>query len=191
MTNDSTSEDGTATTTATDILVDAFDRVHQELPDLLEDLDAAALLWRPDPDANSIGWLAWHLTRVQDDHLAGVGEVEQAWTSKGFAEHFDLPYDRADIGYGQSRQDVDAFTLESATLLLEYHEAVHELTERVLTQLGPQDYARIVDRNWDPPVTAAARVVSVVNDTTQHLGQIAYLRGLVDRGAGGPQHPVA
>lgn len=191
MTIASTPEPGTSPATPTDILIDAFDRVHQELPDLLDDLDAAALLWRPDPDANPIGWLAWHLTRVQDDHLAGVGQVEQVWTTQGFAQRFALPYDAADIGYGQSRQDVDAFSVENAAILLDYHEEVHELTNRVLAQLGPQDYSRIVDRNWDPPVMAAARLVSVVNDTTQHLGQIAYLRGLVDRGAGLPQHPVA
>lgn len=183
MTTDSTPEPSTPATTATDILIDAVERVHEELPGLLEGLDTAALTWRPDPDANPVGWLAWHLTRVQDDHLADVGNTEQVWTSQGFAQRFDLPYDRGAIGYGQSSQDVGAFTVPDATPLVDYHEQVHALTQQVLRRLTAQDYSRIVDRAWDPPVTAVVRLVSVVNDVTQHLGQIAYLRGMIDRGA--------
>ena len=52
----------TSSITATDILRDAFGRVAEDLPALLAGLDAETLLWRPDPEANSIGWLAWHLT---------------------------------------------------------------------------------------------------------------------------------
>ena len=192
MTSAST-PDPADTTTATDILIDAFGRVHDELPGLLEGLETASLLWRPEADANPVGWLTWHLTRVQDDHLAGVGQIEQAWTARGFAERFALPYEPGAIGYGQGRDEVDAFTVQGPQDLLEYHEAVHELTIGVLQRLRGADYARIVDHDWDPPVTAAARLVSVVNDTTAHLGQIAYLRGLVDRGAhlGADEHARA
>jgi hypothetical protein len=68
------------------------------------------------------------------------------------------------------------------SLLTGYHTAVHELTKQVLgTLTGPGDYERVVDKRWDPPVTAAVRVVSVIGDITQHLGQLAYVRGLLDQ----------
>lgn len=172
-------------TTPTSLLVDAFDRVHQELPEVLEGLDEDALRWRPDPDANPVGWLVWHLTRVQDDHVAGVAGVDQVWTAQGHAERFGLPYDDAEHGYGHTREQVDAFTASAADLLA-YHRAVHARTLTVLEglgRLGAQGYDRVVDERWDPPVTAAVRLVSVVNDVTQHLGQVAYLRGLLDRRA--------
>ncbi|GAA1933472.1 mycothiol transferase [Nocardioides marmoribigeumensis] len=165
-------------TTPSSLLVDAVGRVHEDLPGLLDGLDDETLRWRPDPAANPIGWLVWHLTRVQDDHLAQVGGVEQVWTSQGFADRFALPYDVGDIGYGQSSDQVGAFRA-SATDLLAYHAATHELSVRVLEQ--EQDLDRVVDDRWDPPVTAAVRLVSVVNDITQHLGQAAYVRGLLDR----------
>ncbi len=166
---------------ATSILVDAFDRGNDSMRGLVSGLAPADLLWQPDHAANSIGWLAWHLSRVQDDHLAGVGQVEQVWTSQGFADRFDLPYPVAAIGYGHSEQEVAQFGVADPELLLEYHDAVHEMTLQVLANLDDDGYARIVDDRWDPPVTAAVRLVSVVEDTLMHLGQIGYLRGLLER----------
>lgn len=168
-------------TSATTILADAFGRGNDSMHTLLNGLGPAALLWQPDPAANSIGWLAWHLSRVQDDHLAGVGQVEQVWTTQGFADRFALPYPVTSIGFGQSAQEVAEFSVDDPALLLEYHEAVHALTLQVLSGLDDAGYARIVDERWDPPVTAAVRLVSVVEDTLMHLGQIGYLRGLFER----------
>lgn len=165
-------------TTATDILRDAFERVHELVPGVVEGLDAAALSWRPDPDANPVGWLVWHLTRVQDDHLAGVAGRDQVYPDR-WAARFALPYPVDAIGYGHSRADVDACRVEDPALLAGYHAAVHARTLEVLD--GLDSYERVVDDRWDPPVTAAARLVSVVNDTTQHVGQAAYVRGLLDR----------
>jgi hypothetical protein len=161
------------------VLVDAFTRVRDQLPSQLDGLAPEDLVWRPGPDANPIGWLAWHLTRVQDDHLADLGGVEQVWTS-GWSQRFALPYDERTIGYGQSSLEVGRFSVSDPALLTGYHAAVHELSLRVLEALRePADYERIVDDRWDPPVTAAARIVSVIGDITQHLGQLAYVRGLL------------
>ncbi len=168
-------------TLAHSLLHDAFGRVHDDLPDVVEGLHRDDLRWQPDPDANSIGWLVWHLARVQDDHLAGLGEVDQVWTSQGYADRFDLPYPPEAHGYGHTADDVAAFDVDGPALLTEYHHAVHQLTLRVLDALPDEGYPRIVDSRWDPPVTAAVRLISVVNDITQHLGQAAYVRGLLDR----------
>lgn len=163
------------------LLIDAFERIHQDLPDVIGGLSKEQLLWRPDADANPIGWLVWHLTRVQDDHLAGISGHEQVWTADGWAGRFALPYPVRAIGYGQASDDVGAFSVGDPHLLAGYHAAVHAETVRVVETLSEADFERIVDRNWDPPVTAAVRLVSVVNDITQHLGQAAYVRGLLDR----------
>ena len=168
-------------TTPADLMLDALDRVHEGLPDLLDGLDDQALSWRPDAGADPLGWLVWHLTRVQDDHLAGVADREQVWTSQGFAERFALPYPDDAHGYGQTSEEVGAFRASTADLLA-YHEAVHALSREVLAGCdAADDWDRVVDDRWDPPVTVAVRVVSVVNDVTQHLGQAAYVRGLLDR----------
>lgn len=166
---------------ARDLLTDAFGRVHEAVPEVVHGLSTDQLLWRPDPGANPIAWLVWHLSRVQDDHLAGIDGGEQVWTAEGWAERFGLPYGARAIGYGQSADEVGAFVLPDPQVLTGYHESVHARTIEVVSGLGASDFGRIVDRRWDPPVTAAVRLVSVVNDITQHLGQAAYVRGLVER----------
>jgi len=163
------------------IVMDGFARVRVAVPELVTGMSVEDLLWRPDPDANHIAWLVWHLSRVMDDHLAALAAEQQVWVSDGWAERFALPYDIADLGYGQSSEQVGAFVLNDPSLLTGYHDAAYDLTAGVVRAMDAEQFDRVVDRRWDPPVTAAVRVVSVLNDVTQHLGQAAYVKGLLQR----------
>lgn len=164
--------------TPAELLSDAFQRVADDAADVVDGLSDDDLVWRPAPDANPIGWLVWHLFRVQDDHVAEVAEVEQVWTGQGFADRFALPYGVADTGYGHSSEHVGKLRV-SADQLTAYGAAVHQQTLDFLAGVGEKDLERIVDERWDPPVSLGVRLVSVVNDDTQHLGQAAYVRGLL------------
>jgi uncharacterized damage-inducible protein DinB len=166
--------------TANDVLIDGFGRVREVVADAVDGLDEAALTYRPDEDANSIAWLVWHLTRVQDDHVADVAGAEQVWTVGGWVERFRLPFDVGTIGYGQSSDEVGEVTA-TAEMLAGYQDAVHSATVDYLKTLEADDYERVVDERWDPPVTLLVRLVSVLNDTLQHAGQASYVRGLVER----------
>jgi uncharacterized damage-inducible protein DinB len=166
--------------TANEVLVDGFDRVKETVHEAVEGLDEDRLAHRPDAEANSIAWLVWHLARVQDDHVADVAGGEQLWTVGGWVERFGLPFDVGAIGFGQSSEEVGEVKA-GAELLTAYYDAVHGATVDYLRTLQDADYERVVDERWDPPVTLSARLVSVLNDTTQHAGQAAYVRGLVDR----------
>lgn len=167
--------------TTTQLLIDAFRRVHEDVPTVVRGLSPEELAWRPDGDANPIGWLVWHLARVQDSHLTDLVAAPQVWEEGGWAERFALPYDPSDIGYGQSSQQVGQFSLRDPSLLVDYCEAVQARTPDILTGFDAEDLDRVIDESWDPPVTIGVRLVSVVNDITQHMGQAAYVRGLVER----------
>jgi uncharacterized damage-inducible protein DinB len=147
----------------------------------VDGLTPEQLAARVGPEANPIGWLAWHLLRVQDDHVAEVAGRGQAWTEEGWADRFGLPFDASATGYGFSAEDVAATRVPSAELLLEYAAAVHARAAEFLRGLSDDDLDRVVDRRWDPPVTLGVRLVSVVCEVNQHVGQAAYLRGLLDR----------
>jgi hypothetical protein len=162
------------------VLADALSRVSDLVPTVVGNLDEDDLAWRPDPDANSIAWLVWHLTRVADDHVADVAGTDQVWTSDGWYERFGLPFPAAAHGYGQSSADVAAVRVP-ADLLVGYHDAVSEAVLSYLSTLTPVDLDQIVDEGWDPPVTLGMRLVSVANDMAQHIGQAAYVRGLLER----------
>jgi hypothetical protein len=166
-----------------DIIRDSLGRVHELVPAVLEGMDATDLNWRPDTDANPMGWLVWHLCRVEDGHLSEFGGHEQVWTAGGWQARFGLPYPAESGGFGQDSQQVGQFSA-SSELLTGYAAAVAEQTNRILDGLAEADLGRIVDRRWDPPVTVAVRLVSVVLDTAQHIGQVAYLKGLRERAKG-------
>jgi uncharacterized damage-inducible protein DinB len=165
--------------TPADLLLDAFGRVREVVHATIDGLDPEELATRPDPRANSIAWLVWHLTRIQDDHVARAAGWSQVYTAQGFTARFQLPFNDADTGYGHSPDDVAAVRPKSADLLIGYHDAVHEQTARYVSGLGPEDLARIVDRSWNPPVTLGIRLISVISDDLQHAGQAAYVRGLL------------
>lgn len=163
-----------------ELLIDSLGRVREQVAGVVAGLDDEQLTWRPDPEANSIAWLIWHLTRIEDDHVADVAGTTQAWVEEGWADRFGLPLPVADHGFGHSAEQV-AQVRASAELLAGYYDAVSQRTAAYLAGLQPDDLERVVDTHWDPPVTLGVRLVSVVNEVNQHVGQAAYLRGLLDR----------
>ncbi|MGF2946466.1 mycothiol transferase [Mycobacterium sp. Lab-001] len=160
-----------------ELLRDAFARLIEHVDDLTDGLTDEVADYRPTPDANSIAWLLWHSARVQDIQLAHVAGVEQVWTRDGWVERFGLDLQRDDTGYGHGPDQV-AKVHAPAGLLSGYYHAVHKLTLEYVAGVTAGELARIVDSNWDPPVTAGTRLVSIIDDCAQHLGQAAYLRGI-------------
>ena len=166
--------------TSADVLTDAFDRIREDVHHAVDGLSKQQLAYRVDEDANSIAWLVWHLTRVQDDHVSEAAGVDQVWTSQGWADRFALPFGRLATGYEHGTDDVAAVQAE-AELLTGYHDAVFEQTIRYVKTLSDADLPRVVDESWDPPVTLGVRLVSVISDDLQHVGQAAFVRGILLR----------
>ncbi|MEU4727605.1 DinB family protein [Streptomyces sp. NPDC023588] len=169
---------------ATDVISDGFGRIAEAVHEVVDGLPADRLNARTDPGANSITWLIWHLTRIQDDHIADAGGLEQVWRSGGWADRFALPLPAEATGYGHSAREVAAVRVDSGELLLGYFDAVHEQTMGFVRSLAAADLDRVVDERWDPPVTLGVRLVSVLADDLQHAGQAAFLRGVLERGQG-------
>jgi Protein of unknown function (DUF664) len=166
--------------TSAELLVDAFGRIRQVVHRVVGGLTPEQLAFRVDDGANSIAWLVWHLTRIQDDHVAGVAGSEQVWTSRGWAERFGLPFDPAATGYGHRPGEVLAVRAPGE-LLTGYYDAVDQQTIAYVKGLTDADLSRIVDRSWDPPVSLGVRLVSVIADDLQHAGQAAFIRGVLER----------
>ena len=163
---------------AADVVLDGFDRVQQAVGRVLEGLSTEQLAHRVGGSANSIAWLVWHLTRVQDDHVADLAGTGQVWTADGWADRFGLPLPPEDTGYGHDDEQVAAVVV-SSELLLGYHRAVYARTREYLRGVEPAAMSEVVDESWDPPVTRVVRLVSVIEDDLQHAGQAAFVRGLL------------
>ena len=161
------------------LLTEGFGRITELYDGLVEGLDDETLHHRPGGTGNPVGWLLWHVVRLQDDHVAALARVDQQWGE--WQERLGVPNGLDDVGYGHTSEQVDALRITRADLLVDYHGDVHDMTNRYLARLDADELDRVVDTHWDPPVTAGVRLVSLVGDCLQHLGQVGYLRGL--RGA--------
>jgi uncharacterized damage-inducible protein DinB len=164
---------------SSELLVYAYEQIQETLRRAVEGLAPRELTRRVSAEANTIAWLAWHLARVQDDHIADVTGGEQVWTAEGWDTRFGLPFPPEATGYGFSSEQVAQVRVPSADMLLEYAAAVHTRTADYLRGLSDDDLDTVVDTRWDPPVTLGVRLISVLSDDLQHVGQAAFLRGLL------------
>jgi hypothetical protein len=162
-----------------DLLIDGYSRVLEALEEVLEGLTQDDLVWQPRPDCNSIGWLVWHLTRVQDDQIADLMGLEQVWTEDGWHAKFNRPPDPEDTGFGDTPEQVAAFKPPDVETMLAYHRAVVERSKSYILTLSKSDLDRKLDEPWYTPLpTVGVRIISVMADGLEHAGEAAYVRGL-------------
>jgi Protein of unknown function (DUF664) len=167
---------------AKDLMLDALGRIRSVLHRTLTGLTLDEIHLQPQAGANSIAWLAWHLTRVQDVSVSGLAGQEQAWISQGWHAKFDMVPDPDNDGYGDTPEQVAAFRAPSVQTLLDYHDSVQERSKTYVARLAPADFDRTLNEpQWQPMPTVGVRLVSVLSDNLQHAGQAAYLRGLWQR----------
>ena len=105
----------------------------------------------------------------------------QAWVEARWHERFGKSADPNDTGFGYGPEQVAGISPDGPGVLVDYYAAVHERTLQYFNSVSCQDMDRVIDTSWDPPVTVGVRLVSVVNDCTQHVGQMAYARGLIEQ----------
>ena len=166
--------------TSVDLLTDAFSRVHGVVHQAVDNLTPDELAFRVNGNTNSIAWLVWHLSRVTDDHVSEAASKEQVWIGNGWAEKFALPFPPDATGYGFGGDDVAAVKVKSGEILIGYFDEVIEEATRFVKHLSGDDFARVVDDSWTPPVTLAVRLISVISDDLQHAGQAMFIRGIVE-----------
>jgi hypothetical protein len=163
------------------LLIEIYGRIPPLAEAAVDGLSADQLAEAPAPGANTVGWLIWHLTRVQDHHVSELMETDQIWVTGDWAARCGLGPDPDNTGYGHDPEQVLSVRPTSPDVLLGYLDAVHVRTCGLLEGLSADDLDRVVDRRWDPPVTMGVRLVSIADDCMQHVGQAAYVRGILTR----------
>jgi hypothetical protein len=163
------------------LLLELYGRIPPLVASAVDGLSAEELRRSPEPGANTIGWLTWHLARVQDHHVSELLDTDQIWVAGDWAERVGVTADPDDIGYGHDRAQMEAVRPDGPEVLVDYLDAVQQRTRQMLASIGDAELDRIVDRRWDPPVTLGVRLVSIADDSLQHAGQAAYVRGLLGR----------
>lgn len=159
------------------LLVNVFERISQTLEKALDGLTQDDLHYLPNPDCNSIAWLAWHLTRAQDSTISSLTDKEQCWITEKWYSKFGRKPNPTDSGYGHSSEDASIFKSPDSKTLLGYHCAVLKRTKEYISKLTTAELGREIDNPRSPLV--GLRIAAITNDNLQHVGQIAYLRGMI------------
>ncbi len=160
------------------LLLDLYGRIPPLAREAVEGLSVDRLIAQPAPGTNTIAWLVWHLTRIQDYYVSDYMAIDQVWVGSDWAVRFGLEADPSDHGYGHTETDMLSVRPERPDVLIEYLDAVDQRVCSYLAGLAPEDLDRVVDLDWDPPVTLGVRLVSIADDGLQHVGQAAYVRGM-------------
>jgi hypothetical protein len=169
--------------TTSDLLLDTLSRVREHVHEVLRSTPEDRLAEPPAAGANPVAWLVWHLTRGLDEQVAEALGHDTAWEADGWRERMELPVDPDASGYGMTFEEV-LRVRASTGHLRGYYDAAHARAAQALRGVTDADLDRVVDENWDPPVTLAVRLVSVLDDCTQHAGQAAYASGILARNQG-------
>ena len=147
---------------SSELLVQAYSHITRVVHQAADDLSQDQLAYRPEDGSNSIAWLVWHLTRIQDSHLSNVTQLEEAWLTEEWSVRFGMP-GNATIGFGDGPEEVAAIRPPRA-ILLGYHDRVAGRVLDYLPTVDADELDRIVDTSYDPDVTAGVRLVSVIQD---------------------------
>ncbi|GBE24530.1 dinB superfamily protein [bacterium BMS3Bbin02] len=158
-----------------------FERIQREFHAVIEGIDPLLLDEPPAPGANSIGWLAWHVTRSHDRNVSELQGREQLWILEGWHTKFSREPDPAETGFGHTPDQAAAFRSPEPEVVLAYHDAVVDMINHYLTHAPPGDLDReVFSPTFGDTRTVQRRLVGVLTDALQHLGQLAYARGILE-----------
>jgi len=157
--------------------VNALQRVHVFMGLAFADLSPEQLWYRPAAEANSIAWVGWHLTRGLDRRVSDMDRGEQTWVEGRWYEAFGLPANPADYGVGHTSEQVDTVRPPDSGVILGYYDAVYRRTLEFMASSAADDHNRVLD---DSGNTLAVEMVGMVAGNLQHVGQVGYIRGLIE-----------
>lgn len=145
----------------------------------LPQLNAAQLNAHPGGHPNSIAWLLWHSGREVDVQLSHLSGRPELWGQ--FRAGFGLGEVGDTLGYGHDHAEAGAVVVNDQRLLTDYLRATLEALGDYAAGLDEDDLSEVIDHGWDPAVTRGVRLVSIIDDAAQHVGQAAYAAGMLTR----------
>jgi len=163
-----------------DFAIHSLDEVQEVLTRSVDSLTQEELMSQPRPGANNIAFMLWHMARVEDWFLHYLFQrVPQLWESGRWHEIMGLPENPKVTGFGYTAEQVASFPSVQVRNLMAYIEAVRADT---LEYLRNVDTARIdeeVTSRFFDEASIGSLISHLVVELAQHVGQIAYVRGLL------------
>jgi len=162
-----------------DFALYAFSDARAYLMKALDGLTDDELLWQPQPGANHIAFILWHMFREEDRFFQyKLQGAPQVWEEGRWYERLNLPHDPQDVGFGWTAEQVAAFPHIRLSDLLAYGEAVRARTLDYLQNVKPAKMDDIVESDVFGDTSVGNRIRHRIVGRAGHTGQIDYIRGL-------------
>ena len=156
-------------------IVDRLDASYLWIERLRDGITDEQFYHQPTADSNSIAWLVWHLSRWRDRTSAIVTGETQIWITEGWSERFGISEERT--GLGDTADQVAGFRTER-DLVLSYADAAHRTIVDRVFRLTAEQLEEPVEGLPGEPRPGWQVLAGVIGDSTEHVGQINYLRGM-------------
>ena len=165
----------------TDFIQAALQGTQRGVKRATDGLTPHELVWRPGPEANSIGVILFHMARSEDTFLqATIQHKTTVWESEKWHETLNIA--ATDSGARYTTEQVSVFKVPELKEHLAYADSVRAKTNEYLKELTPAKCDQKVSWGTTGESTVGSLLALVVNHSAQHVGEMSYLRGL-QRGA--------
>ena len=165
-----------------DLIRFGFDEYLRDLKTALEGLSSEERRFQPAPASHHIDFTVWHMARVEDGWLHQFAQsTDSLWQRDGWHQRLGMP--ERDSGYGYTEEQVRELPAFDMDRMLEYYDAVRAETYRYLDSLTEAGLAE-TPNDRRPAYTIAEMFGHLMIEEGQHVGQVAYIRG-IQRGLGG------
>ncbi len=160
-----------------DLILAGLDRVKEANMKTLDGLSRHELVWRPGPEANTIGLIIFHSARSEDNVVQSrVQGKSQIWESEKWYQKLNLPI--ADTGAHYTVQQIAAFPAPELNDWLAYAGAVRTRTQDYLKGMTNAGFGKVINVPRHGDVTIGWYLMNMVVHMAEHAGEISYLRGL-------------
>ena len=159
-----------------DIVHKGFDQFLEELKKSLETLTPEERRFQPSPDSHHIDFVVWHMARVEDDWVQRFAQQNPTvWQRDDWHTRFGMPERESGFGYSPEQvRDLPTFDMDQ---MLEYFDAVRVDTNAFLDAMSESDLST-EPHPRRPGVTLMDMWGHVMIEEAEHLGQVAYIRGI-------------
>ena len=143
----------------------------------LDGLTPEELRFQPTAEAHHIDFAVWHMARVEDNWVQRFARrTDQVWLQEGWYHKLGLP--QFDSGSGYTADQVANLPVFDLDGIMDYYDSVRRETLEYLDGLSGEDLDACPDPERRPGYTVGKMLSHVIVEESQHVGQVAYLRGL-------------
>lgn len=166
---------------AREVMLRSLEQSQEYLTRALDGLTQKEAAWSLGEECNSIIFILWHTSRVEDFFVNRVIQRQlELYETEGWLEKLGTPAKGS--GWEYTGEQLQAWPVPKLEIVRGYADSVREKTLAFVRSVTAEQLSE-VPRPERSPDSIGATLTRIITEIALHTGQIAYLRG-AQRGLG-------